>query len=193
MQNAWQKYHNQKGEVLCNISIYEDIESLQFSHPFLTISTKPNEALESQGIYAGFVLNADKAQYYYYLSLANENTQEDHGWQRYYADLYPNMQEWQSIENQVLSEALEDKGLDLDRPQTLKHKLTFQSEYKKASMIEDLEEEGFEIDQEFMNQEGYHGLYFLRQDKIQDIETLSIYLKKFLKIYDAQYEGWEVI
>lgn len=195
MQKQWQNYQSDGVEICCDTALYEESESLALSHPFLSILEREDKALEENSIYVGSVISKEASKYYYYFKEAHENSIEDHGWQHYHQTLYPSMQEWQSIENQLLCQALADQGIDLSQKQTLKHKLTFQSEYKKASMIEDLEEEGFEIEKEFMNDEGYHGLYFMRQDKatLESIDTLSVYLKDFLKVYDAQYEGWEVV
>lgn len=210
MHKIWQEYHikeaNKNLKIKCKLSIYEDINTLSFSYPFLLKMEAKDEdfmtKLEDNNnyIYVGYQSFDEDLILYIYLSKEEDakifedniyTLAQDHGWQCYYKDLYPSLEQWQSIENLLLCDNIED----LEQEQVLRHKLTFQSEYKKASLIEDLEdEEGFEIEEEFTNNEGYKGLYFRRMDKVglEDIEALTSYLKKFLKIYDALYEGWEI-
>ena len=208
MDKLWQEYtilqDDKRVDIKCNISIYEDIATLSFSYPFLVVLESDSLDLASDLIdnknyvYVGYRQIDDKFSLYIYLSKEedvnlfegyNYRLEEDHGWQMYYKYLYPTMEQWQGIDNLLLCDELEEY-----KEEILKHKLTFQSEFKKASLIEDLEEEGFDIEDEFVNSEGYNGLYFSRKDLIglENMDKLTIYLKQFLKIYDALYEGWEV-
>jgi len=208
MNKLWQDYTINKDDksidIKCNISIYEDIDTLSFSYPFLLVLESSSDELamklidNDRYVYVGYRVFDGVFSLYIYLSKEEDvnvfdghtyRLEEDHGWQMYYKYLYPTMEQWQSIENSLLCDKLEEY-----KEEVLKHKLTFQSEFKKASLIEDLEEEGFEIEEEFVNSEGYNRLYFSRKDLIglENMDKLTIYLKKFLKIYDALYEGWKV-
>jgi hypothetical protein len=208
MNKLWQDYTINKDDtsidIKCNISIYEDIDTLSFSYPFLVVLESSSDELamkltdNDRYVYVGYRVFDGVFSLYIYLSKEEDvnafdghtyRLEEDHGWQMYYKYLYPTMEQWQSIENSLLCDKVENYNEEI-----LKHKLTFQSEFKKASLIEDLEEEGFEIEEEFVNSEGYNGLYFSRKDMVglENLDKLTIYLKQFLKIYDALYEGWKV-
>lgn len=119
--------------------------------------------------------------------------EEDNEWKYYQKLLNPTPKEWRTIYNHKVCDKLQEEGDDLQSPRLIEHTLTFISEYKKADLLEDLEEEGFEIKHEFTNDKGYKGLVFSRIDKPAhaDIDTLSLYLADFVNIYDAIYEGWQ--
>ena len=208
MNKLWQEYTINKDDksvdIKCNISIYEDIDTLSFSYPFLVVLESSSDELamklidNDRYVYVGYRVFDGVFSLYIYLSKEEDvnafdgytyRLEEDHGWQMYYKYLYPTMEQWQGIENSLLCDKADNYNEEI-----LKHKLTFQSEFKKASLIEDLEEEGFEIEEEFVNSEGYNGLYFSRKDMVglENLDKLTIYLKQFLKIYDALYEGWKV-
>jgi len=95
-------------------------------------------------------------------------------------------------ENKQLCKVLvssEDKG---DVAHKVIHKLEFISEYKKVDLLQELEEMGFTINKIFVTEEGYNGLMFQREDKV-DLETmdaLTLEMILLLDEHDARYGGW---
>ena len=53
--------------------------------------------------------------------------------------------------------------------------------------------EGFKIQNDISNDEGYKGISFYRIDKpfYHDIDALTLQLIDLLETYDAHYDGWE--
>ena len=119
--------------------------------------------------------------------------QEDSEWNYYRKLLYPSPREWQIIQNHKVCEQLKAKEDNLHLPRAIEHKAFFQSEYKKDDLIEQLLEEGFKVQDEISNEEGYKGISFYRIDKpfYHDIDELTLYLIDLLETYDAHYDGWE--
>jgi len=119
--------------------------------------------------------------------------QEDAEWEYYQKLLYPTAREWQMIQNHKVCDQLKLKEDNLSLPRAIEHKAFFQTLYKKADLIEHLEKEGFKIQHEISNEEGYEGILFYRIDKpfYHDIDRLTLSLIDLLETYDAQYDGWE--
>ncbi|MBA1419731.1 MAG: hypothetical protein FAF03_02435 [Epsilonproteobacteria bacterium] len=71
-------------------------------------------------------------------------------------------------------------------------KLEFISEYKRSDLLEELEDMGFEIMENFVTEEGYNGLLFKREDKTTflEIENVTRELLVLLDEHDARYGGW---
>ena len=95
-------------------------------------------------------------------------------------------------ENKKLLEVLELSGDKSNVERLVAHKLEFISEYKKSDLLEELEEKGFRLNEIFVTEEGYNGLMFQREDKvdIETIEALTLKLIQLLDEHDARYAGW---
>jgi len=119
--------------------------------------------------------------------------QEDGEWNYYRQLLYPNPKEWQIIQNHKACDALKAKEDNLHLPRAIEHKLYFQSEYKRAELIEALEAEGFKIGKELVGEDGHKGFTFYRIDKpfYHEIDELTLHLIDLVDAHDASYDGWE--
>ena len=119
--------------------------------------------------------------------------QEDSEWNYYQKLLYPTPKEWQIIQNHKVCNSLKEQGDNLHLKRAIEHKLYFQSEYKKADLIEELERQGFKIGKALSSEDGYKGFTFFRIDKpfYHDIDELTLYLIDVAEEYDASYDGWE--
>jgi len=98
----------------------------------------------------------------------------------------------QLAENRHICESLAVSGDNSAVSRMVVHKLEFISEYKKADLLEELEEKGFTLNESFVTEEGYNGLTFQREDKvdIETIEALTLKLILILDEHDARYGGW---
>jgi len=98
----------------------------------------------------------------------------------------------QLAENRHICESLAVSGDNSAVSRMLVHKLEFISEYKKSDLVEELEEKGFTLNESFVTEEGYNGLMFQREDKvdIETIEALTLKLIQLLDEHDARYGGW---
>jgi len=95
-------------------------------------------------------------------------------------------------ENKKLCHALLDAGDNSEEARMIVHKLEFISEYKRSDLLEELENAGFEIMENFVTEEGYNGFLFQREDKMTfiEIENVTRELLVLLDEHDARYGGW---
>ena len=75
----------------------------------------------------------------------------------------------------------------------IEHKLYFQNEDKRDSLVEVLEEKGFKINDDLVNEDGVKGIGFYRLDKpfYHDIDAITMSLIDIAEAHDAEYDGWE--
>lgn len=164
------------------------------------------------GKYVGRVISDGYVTFLYYVQFTynwpdfiefalNEHTnyeitnghEEDSDWNYYKKLLYPNVKEWQLIQNHKVCDNLRESGDNLHLARAIEHKLFFQSEEKKDDLIVTLTEKGFKIKDELTNEDGVKGLSFYRLDKpfYHDIDELTLNLIDIAEAYNAQYDGWE--
>lgn len=95
-------------------------------------------------------------------------------------------------ENKKLCNTLLDAGDNSEVTRMIVHKLEFISEYKRSDLLEELEEEGFEIRENFVTEEGYNGLMFQRENRttLSEVEEVTQHLLVLLDEHDARYGGW---
>jgi len=119
--------------------------------------------------------------------------QEDEGWDYYYNLLYPNVKEWQIIQNHKACDSLKTKGDNLYLARAIEHKAFFGDDVKKNELLAKLEADGFKIQSEIENENGIKGVAFYRMDKpfYNDIDELTLYLIDAFELYGASYDGWE--
>jgi len=120
--------------------------------------------------------------------------QEDEAWNYYHKLLYPTATQWQIIQNHKVCDQLRLKEDNLEVPRAIEHKLFFNDPSQKASIINALEEEGFGILEEIVDEESQkEGLKFYRIDKpfYTNIDEITLALIEKLSAYDALYDGWE--
>jgi len=120
--------------------------------------------------------------------------QEDSEWNYYQKLLYPNVKEWQIIQNHKACDALKAKEDNLYLKRAIEHKLFFvKGEENRNELILKLDKEGFKILSELENEEGAKGFSFYRLDKpfYHDIDALTLYLIDLAELYNASYDGWE--
>jgi len=166
----------------------------------------------NSGVYVGRTINAENVSFLYYLESSHRlqdfldyatnevqgytistSYEEDGLWSTYHKLLYPAPKEWQMIENHHVCDKLKADASNLELPRTIVHKLQFISEYKKRDLIEELTEEGFQINDDLITEDGYSGFTFERIDKptYDNIDALTLHLMDVLDVYDAKYDGWE--
>lgn len=166
----------------------------------------------NSGVYVGRIISAGNVEFLYYLESTHKlqdfldygqnevqsydistSHQEDGTWSTYQKLLYPTPKEWQMIENHHVCDKLKAAGRNLELPLVIVHKLQFISEYKKRDLIEELTDEGFQINDDLTTEDGYSGFTFERIDKptYENIDALTLHLIDVLDIYDAKYDGWE--
>lgn len=164
------------------------------------------------GVYVGCIISAGNVSFLYYLESTHKlqdfldyavnevqgydistSHEEDGTWSTYQTLLYPTPKEWQMIENHHVCDKLKEAGSNLELPRVIVHKLQFISEYKKRDLIEELTEEGFQINDDLTTEDGYSGFTFERMDRptYENIDALTLHLIAVLDIYDAKYDGWE--
>ena len=164
------------------------------------------------GRYVGRIIRSGSVKFLYYLEPTQKlqdfldysveeardyeissSHEEDGTWSYYQKLLYPTPKEWQIIENHHVCDKLKADGDNLELPRVIEHKLQFISEYKKRDLIEELEEEGFQINDDLTTEDGYSGFTFERIDipTHENIDALTLHLIDILDIYDAKYDGWE--
>ncbi len=166
----------------------------------------------NSGRYVGKIISSGSASFLYYLeptqklqeflAYAKEEAkgyeitsshEEDGTWSYYQKLLYPTPKEWQIIENHHLCDKLQADDDNLELSRVIEHKLQFISEYKKRDLIEELIEEGFQINNDLITEDGYSGFTFERSDKPthENMDALTLHLIDLLDVYDAKYDGWE--
>ena len=119
--------------------------------------------------------------------------QEDSEWGYYSNLLYPNAKEWQIIHNHKACDALKAKEDNLHLARAIEHKAFFSQTVQEEALRAKLEEEGFGILDEILNDDGVKGIKFYRIDKpfYHDIDALTLELIDTLEAYGASYDGWE--
>lgn len=118
---------------------------------------------------------------------------EDREWNYYKKLLYPTIEEWQIIQNHKACDSLKEQGDTLQVPRAIEHKVYFQSPEMKEMLVDALQNEGFIIKKDIVNEDGVEGLSFYRLDKpfYHDIDDITLNLIKIFTYYNAEYDGWE--
>ena len=98
----------------------------------------------------------------------------------------------QMLENEKVCESLKSSEDDIEVARKIVHTLEFISEYKRRDLIEELEEPGFMINEDFTTEEGYNGFTFEKDDNVtkENIDMLTLFLITLCDEYDAKYQGW---
>ncbi len=204
--------------VFIKLKLKEPTETGLFCQNEETSIVNIENALEAElmkansGRYVGRIINAGNVSFLYYLEsipklqdflhyTQNEikdyeidtRHEEDGTWSYYQKLLYPTPKEWQIIENHHVCDKLKEDDDNLELPRVIEHKLHFISEYKKRDLIEELTDEGFQINDTLTTEDGYSGFTFARIDNptYEKMDELTLHLIDLLDIYDAKYDGWE--
>ena len=118
---------------------------------------------------------------------------DDADWNYYYNLLYPNIKEWQIIQNHKACDSLKLKGDSLYTPRAIEHKAFLGEDTIKDDLIATLKESGFQILKDIENEDGVKGFTFYRIDKpfYTDIDDITLNLIDILQKFGALYDGWE--
>ena len=120
---------------------------------------------------------------------------EDSEWNFYKNLLFPNAKEWQIIQNHKVCDALKNKGIPLEIPRLIEHKIFFTNSNKeqRIKLLETLKDNGFEKLQEIKSEDGIEGVILFRDDKpfYTDIDELTLKLIDICEEFGASYDGWE--
>ena len=102
------------------------------------------------------------------------------------------LEDLQMRENKKVCQEIKDSGDIVELPRNIVHKLEFISEYKRRDLVEELEENGFIINDNFVTEEGYNGFTFARDDSVANdsIDALTLFLIELADEHDAKYQGW---
>ena len=113
--------------------------------------------------------------------------QDDSEWNFYHNLLYPNVNEWQLINNHKVCDKLKENGDDLLKPRAIEHRIVFDEKIPE-NFIDAIQKEGFNV----MEQEEKR-VKFYRKDRpfYYDIDEISLLLIELAKIYSGTYDGWE--
>ncbi len=121
--------------------------------------------------------------------------QDDSEWNYYKNLLFPNAKEWQIIQNHKVCDALKAKGIPLELSRILEHKIFFtnSTEEQKQTLLQKLQDEGFEKLENTKSEEGIDGVILFRDDKpfYTDIDEITLHLINLCEEYGASYDGWE--
>ncbi len=119
--------------------------------------------------------------------------EDDTQWNYYKKLLYPSAKEWQLIQNHKVCDNLKQSDDNLHLPRAIEHKIFLMSEDKKEALIAALKEEGFNMKEDIVNENGVKGLNFYRIDKpfYHDIDELTLSLIDLASAHEAAYDGWE--
>ncbi len=120
---------------------------------------------------------------------------DDSEWNYYKNLLFPNAKEWQIIQNHKVCDALKAKGVPLEAPRIIEHKIFFtnSNEEQKQTLMQKLQDEGFEKLKDFKSEDGIDGVIVFRDDKpfYTDIDEVTLHLIELCEEYGASYDGWE--
>ena len=102
------------------------------------------------------------------------------------------LENWQMLENKKVCEKLKASGDNVELPRNIIHKIEFISDYKRRDLVEELEEIGFKMDDDFVTEKGYNGCTFSRDDIVSNasIDKLTLFLIALTDEHDAKYQGW---
>lgn len=119
--------------------------------------------------------------------------EDDTQWNYYKKLLYPSAKEWQLIQNHKVCDSLKQSDDNLHLPRAIEHKIFLMSEDKKEALIAALKEDGFNMKEDIVNENGVKGLNFYRIDKpfYHDIDELTLSLIDLASAHEAAYDGWE--
>ena len=158
------------------------------------------------GKYAGRIITQGSVTFLYYLQFTynwqdfleyalaefedfeiSAGFQDDSEWNFYHNLLYPNVDEWQIINNHKVCEKLKESGDDLQTPRAIEHRVVFDVSVPKE-FIEAIQNEGFRV----MEQED-KSVKFYRKDKpfYYDIDAVTLTLIALSKEHGGMYDGWE--
>ncbi len=116
-------------------------------------------------------------------------------WEVYQKLLYPNVTEWQLIQNHHSCDQLKEAGDDLQTPRAIEHKAYFESSEKRMHFMDYLHQEGFSIQEEMEPSEAIplYGMSFYRVDRpfYYEIDTLTLSMIEKSQEFGGQYDGWE--
>jgi len=107
--------------------------------------------------------------------------------------LYPNLYQWQIINNHNACMQLQSQGDDLQKSRAIEHKAYFQNEESKEKFLNEIQKEGFKHINNISNDSYPYGSSFFRIDKpfFYDIDEITLKLIDISQKYNGIYDGWE--
>jgi uncharacterized protein YaaR (DUF327 family) len=171
---------------------------------------------KQKAINVGRVTTAGRREFYFFASTTKDfdknvkiamsrfsdyeyqlGTKPDPAWTQYSNFLYPEPQQYQSIQNMKVIENLEKAGDNLKRARNVSHWAYFKDSVSRENYIREVEELGFKPNPEyktFKSDEDFpYGIMIERVDKVDfnSIDSVIIDLWHKAKAHDGDYDGWE--
>lgn len=120
---------------------------------------------------------------------------EDKSWELYFDYLFPDVYEFQRIQNRKVLRALQQHGDVADKERPIDHWIHFRSEEDKVTYWEHIKDMGFSIASEVKedNPEFPFKLCVSRPDKASEaiIDKVVMSLWELAQNLNAEYDGWE--
>ena len=163
------------------------------------------------GKYVGLIVTNGEVNFVYYLKLDFEwsnavseamkhfdyeyeyGSKEDMQGEVYKNLLYPNIYQWQIINNHNACMQLKSQGDSLEEKRAIEHKAYFSDETSKNAFLEEISKDGFKHLQDISSKAYPYGSSFFRVDKpfFYDIDEITLKLIDTCKHFNGVYDGWE--
>jgi hypothetical protein len=163
------------------------------------------------GKYVGLIVTNGEVNFIYYLKLDFEwsnavseamkhfdyeyeyGSKEDMQGEVYKNLLYPNIYQWQIINNHNACMQLKSQGDSLEEKRAIEHKAYFNDEASKKAFLEEISKDGFKHIQDISSDTHPYGSSFFRIDKpfFYDIDEITLKLIEKCNEFGGVYDGWE--
>lgn len=174
-----------------------------------------NISSKHNSIYVGRLTSAGERDLYFYLgdTILYDKTisevmvaypkyqfdlgiKEDKEWSIYFDFLYPEPEQFQSIQNRRVVANLEKHGDKLTKPREVDHWIYFKTEKDRETFLDKISNDRFSIvDKDYDKEldEAPYTLHIKRVDKVDynSVDDYVIYLWKLATECNGDYDGWE--
>ncbi|MVT11203.1 DUF695 domain-containing protein [Chitinophaga sp. ysch24] len=122
---------------------------------------------------------------------------EDKTWELYFDFLFPDMQEFQRIQNRKVLRTLKEHGDNAEEERHIDHWIYFSGEADRELYWQQAEELGFAIEARPVDKNSHQpfGLQLSRNDKTDEasIDAAVMLLWELAQQLNARYDGWETV
>lgn len=121
----------------------------------------------------------------------------DRNWERYFDFLFPDVQEFQRIQNRKVLRTLQQHGDVASRFRHIDHFIFFPGEAERDAYWQEICQEGYQLEAQLMHADEPlpFGLRISRQDKTdaESIDAAVMRLWALAQTHNASYDGWETV
>ncbi|MBW8686918.1 DUF695 domain-containing protein [Chitinophaga rhizophila] len=122
---------------------------------------------------------------------------EDKTWELYFDYLFPDVQEFQRIQNRKVLRTLKQHGDIAERERVVDHWIYFSAEAEREIFGQQVQRLGFAIEARPIDEKGPqpYGLKLSRTDRTDEesIDTAVMMLWELAQEMNARYDGWETV